>query len=711
MMKLRLMAICQILLFLALSHPSLAKNDWLIQPAKESAKADIHSKSNEIVLKNGLIQRTFKTSPNFATVDFYNNRTGVSLLRGVKPEAAIQIGGEHYEIGGLKGQPDYGYLDPAWLTDMTSNPDAFQFTGCRVESPQARYEWKPKRPSSHLPWPPKGATLIADFTPPEKLKDKYAGLTVSLYYEMYDGIPTMSKWAVIKNESDREIVIDALDVEILAVTEQEKTHLYADDDYKRSVAGESGASVSTVSWGPDLEYTSQIDYLYQMPLLLTCRYPLGPGAHLAPGETFESFRVIETVFDSDDLERQGLAVRRTMRTLAPQVTENPILMHVRNSDPETVRNAIDQCAETGFEMVIMTFWSGFNIESEDPQYIASIKALVDYAHSKDIELGGYTLMCASRDAGEKYNCIDPKTDKPGSRFGQSACLASEWADGYFQRVLHFIDATGLDVIETDGPYHGDVCASTLHKHHKSLEDSQWTQWKACCNFYFECRKRGVYVNTPDWYYLNGSNKCAMGYRETNFSLPRWRQILLARQNIFDGTYLKTPSMGWMFVPLVEYHGGGAAATMEPLSEHLQEFEWHLAQNFGTGVQACYRGPRLYDTDETKAVVKKWVDFYKRHREILDSDIIHVRRADGKTIDCMMGVNPHLEGKGLAMVFNPTNRKVETTLELPLYYTGLEDTASISEKDDIGKTYKLDRDYTVQIPVTLGPKGITWFVIR
>ena len=31
---------------------------------------------------------------------------------------------------------------------------------------------------------------------------------------------------------------------------------------------------------------------------------------------------------------------------------------------------------------------------------------------------------------------------------------------------------------------------------------------------------------------------------------------------------------------------------------------------GAGVAACYRGSRVYDTEETKAVVKKWVDFYK-----------------------------------------------------------------------------------------------------
>ena len=148
----------------------------------------------------------------------------------------------------------------------------------------------------------------------------------------------------------------------------------------------------------------------------------------------------------------------------------------------------------------------------------------------------------------------------------------------------------------------------------------------------------------------------MGYREVNWSLPRDRQILLARQNIYDGTSEKTPSMGWMFVPLVEYHGGGEAATLEPLAEHLDAYEAHLAQNFGCGVQACYRGPRLYDGVETKAAVKKWVDFYKCYRAILESDIIHLRRADGRDIDGVMHVNPQLPTCGLAFfLIRPTSR--------------------------------------------------------
>ncbi len=85
-------------------------------------------------------------------------------------------------------------------------------------------------------------------------------------------------------------------------------------------------------------------------------------------------------------------------------------------------------------------------------------------------------------------------------------------------------------------------------------------------------------------------------------------------------------MNWNSI-LIVFHPGGSAAEFQPLSKHLLEYEWALAQYLGYGVAASYRGPMLYDTDETKAVVKKWVDFYKTYRDILTSDIVHVRRPD------------------------------------------------------------------------------------
>ncbi len=685
----------------ALSAPGA---DWLVAPLARTAEVRPSSDGKEIVLDNGLIRRTFRTSPNFACVEYRNLITGASILRGVKPEATVEIDGRRCDIGGLKGQPDYAYLDPAWLAQMAADPAAFRYTSYTVGKPRAWYPWQPKRHAPATPWPPKGVTLTAEFKPSEAMRAQYDGLSVRVTYEIYDGIPVLAKYVTLTHSGTKPFTIGSFEVELLAATEDQKPRLHVESNYAFN-------TMNTTFWVTDPEYPTQVDYTCQDPILMVSRYPKAIGVRLEPGQSFESFRTIEILYDSDDRERRGLARRRMYRTLAPQVCENPIFMHVRDSNPDVVRRAVDQCAEVGFEMVILTFGSGFNIESEDAKYIADFKKLVDYAHSRGIEIGGYTLMCASRDAGPERNCISPQTQKPGSMFGQSACLGSVYVDEYSRRTLNLMQATGMDMIETDGPFHGDVCASTKHAHHTGLADSQLRQWEACCGFYHKLRERGVFINTPDWYYLNGSNKCAMGYKETNFSLPRWRQILISRQNIYDSTFEKTPSMGWMFVPLVEYHGGGAAATFEPLSKHLKEYEWHLAQNFGSGVQACYRGPRLFDTDETKAVVKKWVDFYRKYRTILDSDLIHIRRADGRDIDAMIHVNSQCPQKALAMVYNPTDAAIDTRLTLPLYYTGLTDKAMIRQQEGSATEYRLDREYNVTVPVNVPAKGITWFVVE
>lgn len=164
------------------------------------------------------------------------------------------------------------------------------------------------------------------------------------------------------------------------------------------------------------------------------------------------------------------------------------------------------------------------------------------------------------------------------------------------------------------------------------------------------------------------------------------------------------------MPLVEYQGGGAAATLEPLEQHLADYEQHLAQNFLSGVQAAYRGPRLYDSDKTKAVVKKWVGFYKAHRAILESDLIHLRRPDGADIDAVLHVNPQLSERALAVVFNPADQPVTRSLKLPLYYSGLTAKASVSEHDGDPKVYRLDREYNISVPVRIPAHGVTWLVV-
>ena len=81
------------------------QNDWLVQPFRQPAS--VEETDNQLILDNGLIQRTFVISPNFATVDYTNLITGSSLLHGIKPETVLTMNGHQFEVGGLKGQPDY----------------------------------------------------------------------------------------------------------------------------------------------------------------------------------------------------------------------------------------------------------------------------------------------------------------------------------------------------------------------------------------------------------------------------------------------------------------------------------------------------------------------------------------------------------------------------------------------------------------------------
>jgi hypothetical protein len=700
---------------------SAATPDWLINPTSFVATATPSADGKEIALANGLVRRVIRLDPNAATVALDNLMTGESLIRSVRPEARVELNGAGNDVGGLPGQPIHNFLSAGWLNDLKADPAAFRFVRFKIGRTEPRFPWQKRREwlTQEPAWPPPGASLTLVFEPPTN--SSQAALEV--HYELYDGLPLMAKWLTLRNTSVQPITLNTMMVEQLAVLEPESIvdgtpanfrgayrSLEVFSDYAFGGNMTANADAPAVRWKTDPLYATQVHYERQTPCLLECSPPLGPEVAIQPRETFESFRVFELIHDTTERERRGLATRRAYRALAPWVQENPVLMHVRSARPEAVRTAIDQCAEVGFEMVILTFGSGFEIENERPDYLAQLKELAGYARGKGIALGGYSLL-ASRSIDAENDAINPQIGKPGgARFGNSPCLCSPWGQDYFRKLYQFFEQTGCGVLEHDGSYPGDVCASTHHPGHAGLKDSQWQQWKKISGFYQWCRARGIYLNVPDWYYLAGSTKCGMGYRETNWSLPRDQQEIIERQNIFDGTWEKTPSMGWMFVPLTEYQGGGAAATIEPLKDHLPHYETRLANLFGAGVQACYRGPRLFDGDETRAVVKRWVDFYKAHRAILDSDLIHLRRADGRDWDGWLHVNPGLPERGLAMFYNPLAEPIERRIRLPLYYTGLTDRVVVRWEGGKSETLRLARDYTAEAIVKLPAHGRTWLTI-
>ncbi|CAL1520421.1 alpha-galactosidase [Chitinophaga sp. MM2321] len=689
--------------------------DWLIDHS--GYRAVIAEKGNEIVLSNGLLSRSFRISPNVICADYRNLVSGEQLLRAVKPEARLVINGHDYMIGGAYGQPQNAYLLPVWLDKLTAGKSDFMYTSHQVTTIQPYLKWQPHGWCAN-PNQPTGKAIIFTY---KAQAPELQGIAVKVHYELFDGIPLLAKWLEVINHSGQSIKLNQVVNEILATPEEESAvvgsvkhmatphGIYIESNYAFNNAMKANLSDQTTHWKADSTYTSQVNYDLQTPCLLEV-HPIVPvGISMAAGEQYESIRTYELLFDGYDRERNGLAQRRMYRTLAPWTTENPIFMHLVSTDPVKVKNIIDQCAATGYEGVILSFGSGLNMEDTSAANIGKYKALADYAHSKNILLGGYSLF-SSRRISDEDDVINPATGKPGGAFfGNAPCLGSKWGLGYLEKIRHFITTTGFDIFENDGPYPGDVCASVTHPGHTGLDDSQWKQMELQKGLYHFLNEKGVYINAPDWYFMDGTNKIALGYREVNFSLPRAEQLILNRQNIFDGTWEKTPAMSWGFVPLSEYQGGGAAATLEPLKDHLDTYEQLMMQYYGAGVQACYRGPRLYDAVSTQQLVQRVVSWYKKYRDILNTDIIHLRRPDGRDWDGIMHVSAQLPQKAMVMLYNPTQQPVTREVALPLYYSGLTRTVRIREKEGAAKTYTLDRAYTAHVTITIPAAGYTWLV--
>ena len=544
-----------------------------------------------------------------------------------------------------------------------------------------------------------------------------AAYRVSVHYEMYDGIPVLVKWLTVTNLGKDTLTVDRVTTEILAMPEHDNKSqgrgttpltepqqiLFSTDYAFGGVFDRDQTNEHVVHFRVDKKFTSQVNYSMTTPCLLEVSPDRGPAQDVAPGQTFKTFRTYEVAVDGDR-ERRGLTYRRSMRVIAPWTTENPLMMHVRSSDPAVVKAAIDQCAEVGFEMVILSFGSGFNAENDAPDYLAKWKGVADYAKSKGIEIGCYSLY-ASRSVGGGNDIVAPK-DQPIT-FGSCPAITSAWGQSYLKKLKNLFPATGFSLFEHDGPYPGDVDTTARPPLQKGVEDSQWVHWKIWSDFYRELRAQGVYINAPDYYFLNGSNKTGMGYKEVNWSLPRAQQLIHTRQNIFDGTWEKTPSMGWMFVPLTEYHGGGAAATIEPLDQHIDHYEGMLMGNLMFGVQACYRGTRLYDTPRVRDMLVKNITWYKRNRAILEGDLIHLRRATGRTLDGMLHVNPGSATPAMLCVFNPTGSELVETWDVPLYYSGLAGTVTATDAAGKASTVTTDRLSSIKQQLRVPAGGFTW----
>lgn len=724
----------------ALNERAYAK-DWLVSATKTPASVQVlpakDNQTAQIMLTNGLVSRTFLVSDgNLGCISLRRADKDIEFVRAVKPEARVCLNGQWVDIGGLTGALDHGFITPDWYHRLHSSGQSFHLTGMKIGPCVKPYEWQPKcNAPKDIPWPALGNRVTFEFAPPEG-NAALKGLRIDLHYEIYDGIPVMMKTFTLHNQSDKEVVVTKFEGEHLAVLPTNAKMMHVESDYSfalvnfRETSSGLGIHASGAraqfkeyylgggttrfkrdpNWGSMATLNPAEDIFSEdiQNALLISTPPTGPNWTVKPDEIFDAFRTFTILNDTTEDERRSLAQRRFYKTLAPQSNEH--LLEVHYPYPLEIKHLgplLDRMHEVGFEQLqAPEHPHKFNYADTSPGNIAAMKVICDYAKKYNIRVGAYQLMMGSQGWGtreDNYNCIDPATKSPsGGAFGTSACGASAWADMYYNNMWKVIEETGMGAFKPDGPFHGDSCAATDHPHHKGLEDSQWAQWMWMCKVLREGQRRNLYLTIPDHYVLNGQTCTGMGYREATDNIDIGLQTLLYRQYIFDGTWYKTAGMGWVNLNSEMLHGGP--------EKDLDRYERMFFTLLSSGAQVWLRGYVLHDGPQSKAMLIKWITWYKKYRDLVQGDIIHLRRPDGRGLDYTLHVDPKNK-RGMLLVFNPLKQPVTKTLSVPLYYTGLSGQARIREQEGEAKTHALDGQSQVNIEVAIPADGFSWYIIE
>lgn len=604
--------------------------DWVIHT--DFAFAQISERDGKLILDNGLVCREIEIV-GCKTVSFFNCQKDIEMIDAPKGDFEISVNGKIYSA------------------------DAFDFSECRLVSCEERIPFK-KSPTM---------TFNGSYPPPGKAAELcYTGkgipLSVIVRYEIYDGMPVIMKRITVKNTDAEKIVVDNITTDVMCI-KQNRDNIFVDSDYD-STTQFLGLNLSKYA----KNYARFCyDYLEVAPL-----YRM--NVKVAVGEELSSICAYELLFANDYYENRLIEVKEMYRRIAPWSTDNVLFFHLISNSSRTIRKAVDQCAEIGLEMIIQSFGSGVNMESGNERYLQRMKKAYDYGHEKGLRMGAYTLAYV-----KDYRPVkgDEALNHDGSHICR--CLACEWAEKYMKNVLRFLDKTGADAIEIDGPYGMLMCSGGKTHNHDDFTDSQYKQWKrSVSDWYNEIKKRGVYINAPDWHFLSGINRCPVGYEEIAFSEKRAEQLITSRIYYYKGTFDKNPSQGWGFLPLNVYHGGGKDAMFFPTEKNSFEFDWAMAQITASGVWPTIRGKRVYDSPTGKEIFKKWVGIFKKYREVLNGITVHfmppridTERPDRTTcIDAIMNQLPYGNTRGFVMFFNQTDSERTEEITLPVYYTGL-----------------------------------------
>ncbi len=600
----------------------------------DGSPSQIKEKKGIIILENEFVCRKIQID-GCKTVSFENLNKNIELVSCERSDFAIKIDSKTYD------------------------GNDFEFVEHKLTECEKRIPFKASATMTYNgEYPPKGKAVDLIF------KGKELPIMVTVHYEIYDGMSLIAKHINLQNIGDKDLTVDNIVTDVMYITENRDT-LFVDSDYNTKV---NFLGLELSKYAKNYARYSY-DVLEVAPL-----YRM--NVKVAKNQTISSIYAFELLFNTDYYEHRLIEVKEMYRRIAPWCTDNVLFFHLISNRSSAIRKAVDQCVEVGLEMVIQSFGSGVNMESGNERYLNRIRKAYDYGHKKGLRMGAYTLAYV-----KNYRPVRSHEALNHDYSHICRCLSCEWAEKYMKKVVRFIDKTGADAVEIDGPYGMLMCSGGKTHNHDEFTDSQYKQWKsAVVDWYQELKNRNIYINAPDWHYLNGTNRNGIGYEEIAFSEKRQEQLVTSRIYYYKGTFDKNSSQGWGFLPLDVYHGGGKHAKFFPTDKNAFEFDWAMAQITASGVWPTIRGKKVYDTEIGKDIMKKWVAVFKKYRQVLNGITVHFLppRIDTDNpsrttcIDAIMNQLPYGDDRGFVMFFNQTDKELTEEITLPVYYTGLTD---------------------------------------
>jgi hypothetical protein len=568
----------------------------------------------------------------------------------------------------------------------------------------------------------------------------YPDLRVEVHYEVYDGIPAMAKWLNVYINGGPANgpgpLLNAVSIEVLHVPWELRGRLHAEEAYIPSVGERNsyeaagwypadGANFTGLTsspfnlwvydedekgpWGPDGAW----QYYYDQGVnetMLDARYAIGPGLNVT-NRNLTTFRLYEILHDTDDLDRQGLARKKLLRTAAPAILTDLWPAYMVGGDSASIRNGADMASQAGFR-ALHTQTDPFDFS---PAHIAQVRSDIAYVHSKGLLAAFYVLLQNPPGMTPEEQAIDPVTGQ-----GEGvACFATSAHAQFLANIANFTQMTGFDFLDTDGPFEAYPCASESHDRHRDLYDSQVRQWEENVAWYrtlptapnpLSLAGSGIIVTCPDPYeFASGTIGQPIGYTDRWGSVgDRWEWLLMGRVYAYDGTLWKSPTNGLMPFDLNRAGPMSSADDLNWLDNGFSVFVGLAGRNFQNGA--------LWQNAASQAIVMGWAGVMTKYRSILNADIIHLRKPTGRSWDAVLHADPQApqgEPKGFALLWNPTLSPIVLNTTLSVYYCGFAPggpAVSALWKDGTQQQLTVDMFFGVPVARTLAPQSYDWVVL-